>query len=69
MGDQLQAVFVDTGLLRKGEPQRVVTTFQEHLEVQLHPVQAVESFFDDLQGITDPEQKRVRIGNRFNPHF
>ncbi len=65
VGDQLHAVFVDTGMLRKGEAEQVVTTFQENIGVQLQAVNAVEDFLSDLKGVTDPEQKRNRIGARF----
>lgn len=65
VGGQLDAVFVNTGLLRSGEPEQVITTFKQNLKIKLHPIQAVESFFEDLAGITDPEEKRKRIGNRF----
>lgn len=65
VGDQLHAVFVDTGLLRKGEADQVISTFRDHIGVQLHPVHAVEEFLSDLKGVTDPEKKRALIGNRF----
>jgi GMP synthase (glutamine-hydrolysing) len=65
IGNQLDAVFVDTGLLRKDEREQVIYTFQESLSVQLHTVQAADLFFQDLKGITNPEQKRSKIGNRF----
>jgi GMP synthase (glutamine-hydrolysing) len=65
VGNQLDAIFVDNGLLRKDEPARVVTTFQKTLGVQLHPVNAIEQFMDALQGVTDPETKRRIIGERF----
>ena len=65
IGTQLDAVFVDTGLLRKDEPEQVVHTFRETLGVQLHSIPAKEHFFSDLKGITDPEEKRSLIGNRF----
>ena len=65
VGDQLDAVFVNNGLLRKGEPERVVTTFRENLGVRLHPVNAVEEFMDALSGVAEPESKRRIIGERF----
>ena len=65
IGDQLVAVFVDNGLLRKNEPEQVVETFQEHLGVQLYPVNAVEDFMEALAGVTEPEQKRKIIGEKF----
>jgi GMP synthase (glutamine-hydrolysing) len=65
VGDQLVAVFVDNGLLRKNEPEQVVETFREHLGVQLYPVNAVEDFMEALSGVTEPEQKRKIIGEKF----
>ncbi len=65
VGDQLVAVFVDNGLLRKGEAEQVVTTFRDSLGVQLQPVNAVEEFMDALAGVTEPEQKRRIIGEKF----
>ena len=65
VGDQLVAIFVDNGLLRKNEPEQVVETFREHLGVQLYPVNAVEDFMDALAGIMEPEQKRKIIGEKF----
>ncbi len=65
VGDQLDAVFVDNGLLRLGEAAQVVSTFRGNLGVRLHPVNAVEDFMDALYGITDPESKRRIIGERF----
>ncbi|MEA3351887.1 MAG: glutamine-hydrolyzing GMP synthase [Chloroflexota bacterium] len=65
VGDQLEAVFVDNGLLRKNEPQAVVTTFRDNLGVRLHPINAVETFMQALSGITEPETKRGIIGERF----
>ncbi|MCC7352217.1 MAG: glutamine-hydrolyzing GMP synthase [Anaerolineae bacterium] len=65
VGDQLTCVFVDTGLLRRGEPEQVVETFQRRQGMRLLAVNAAEEFLTDLSGITDPEEKRIRIGNRF----
>jgi len=65
IGDQLSAVFVDNGLLRKNEPEGVVSTFRESLGVQLFPVNAVEEFMEALSGITEPESKRRIIGEKF----
>ena len=65
VGDQLEAVFVDNGLLRAGEAEQVSAAFQENLQVRLHPVRAVEKFFEILQGVTDPEIKRQKIGELF----
>src|ERR687886_502167 len=58
VGDQLTCIFVDNGLLREGEPERVVETFQRHLGMQLVHVDAADSFLGRLAGVTDPEEKR-----------
>ncbi len=65
VGNQLDAVFVDTGLLRKNEVQGVQTALQENFQINLKTVPAANLFFKDLKGIIDPEEKRSRIGNRF----
>lgn len=65
IGDRLTCVFVDHGLLRKGEAGQVVETFQQHQGMRLIAVDAKEEFLSDLQGVTDPEIKRKRIGARF----
>jgi len=65
IGDRLACVFVDHGLLRKGEAEQVVHTFQQHQGMHLVAVDAKEEFLSDLDGITDPEVKRKRIGTRF----
>ncbi len=65
IGDQLDAIFVDNGLLRKGEPERVATTFEKNLGVRLHPINAIEQFMDALAGVTEPERKRRIIGEKF----
>jgi GMP synthase (glutamine-hydrolysing) len=65
IGDQLTCVFVDTGLLREGEPEQVEETFGRHFRVPLVHVKAADRFLGRLQGVTDPEQKRRRIGEEF----
>jgi len=65
VGDQLTCIFVNTGLLRRGEPEQVVHTFREGLGMRLVPVDATEDFLSALSGVTDPEQKRLVIGERF----
>jgi GMP synthase (glutamine-hydrolysing) len=64
IGERLIPVFVDTGLMRKGEPERVVTVF-ERLGLRLHVVEAREKFLERLKGVVDPEQKRGIIGETF----
>lgn len=65
IGDQLTCIFVDTGMLRAGEPEEVVTTFQDTICAQLYAINASEVFLEALQGITDPETKRRIIGKKF----
>lgn len=65
VGDQLSAVFVDHGMLRQGEAAQVVEVFQQNLGVRLTAVNAIEEFMQALQGVTDPEQKRRIIGEKF----
>jgi GMP synthase (glutamine-hydrolysing) len=65
VGDQLTCVFVDHGLLRKGEAEQVVEMFDGAFHVPLVHVQAQDRFLDKLAGITDPEQKRKIIGTEF----
>ena len=65
IGDRLACVFVDHGLLRLGEPEQVVATFQTHQGMHLVAVDAKEEFLSDLAGVDDPEQKRKLIGTRF----
>lgn len=65
IGDQLTCVFVDHGFLRKGEAEQVVRTFRDHFHVPLMHVDAQERFLRRLSGVTDPEQKRRRIGEEF----
>lgn len=65
VGNQLVAVFVDHGLLRKGEASQVVQVFRESLGVELVAVDAVMEFMRALAGISDPEEKRRVIGERF----
>jgi GMP synthase (glutamine-hydrolysing) len=65
VGDQQVAVFVDTGLLRKGEPEQVVKTFRGQMGAKLVAVDAGAEFYAALKGVTDPEQKRRIIGEKF----
>ncbi len=65
VGDQLTCVFVDHGLLRKDEAAQVVETFRGHFHVPLVHVDAEERFLARLEGVTDPEEKRKRIGEEF----
>ncbi|MGO9963231.1 MAG: glutamine-hydrolyzing GMP synthase [Acidimicrobiales bacterium] len=65
VGDQLTAVFVDTGLMREGEGEQVEKTFLDQFAVDLVHVKAEERFFQALAGLTDPEDKRKAIGQLF----
>src|SRR4051812_31510069 len=65
VGDQLTCVFVDHGLLRKGEAEQVIETFDGHFHVPLVHVRAQERFLRRLAGVTDPELKRKIIGEEF----
>src|SRR3989441_7482618 len=65
IGDQLTCVFVDNGLLRKGEAQSVDHTFRDAFKINLIHVTASSRFLDVLRGVTDPEIKRKRIGAEF----
>jgi GMP synthase (glutamine-hydrolysing) len=65
IGDQLVCVFVDHGLLRKGEAEQVEETFRRTFNMNLIHVKAEDRFIDALAGITDPEQKRTIIGESF----
>ena len=65
IGDRLTCVFVDHGLLRKGEAEQVVDMFGGHFHVPLVHVQAQERFLARLASVVDPEEKRKRIGEEF----
>ncbi|HSI23275.1 MAG TPA: glutamine-hydrolyzing GMP synthase [Methylophilaceae bacterium] len=65
IGDQLTCVFVDNGLLRLDEAEQVMKTFANNLGVKVIHVDASEKFLGDLQGVTDPEEKRKIIGREF----
>ncbi len=65
VGDQLTCIFVDNGLLRKKERELVETTFRDHFSIDLRVIDAADQFLGDLRGVTDPQEKRRRIGHRF----
>jgi GMP synthase (glutamine-hydrolysing) len=62
IGDQLVPIYVDTGLMRKGETERIQSLFAD---ANLRVVDAADEFFEALAGITDPEEKRKAIGAKF----
>ncbi|MGH7438155.1 MAG: glutamine-hydrolyzing GMP synthase, partial [Polyangiaceae bacterium] len=65
LGDRLTCIFVDNGLLRRGEAEQVVSTFREAYRLNLVAVQAAGPFLKALEGVTDPEKKRKAIGRVF----
>ncbi len=65
VGDQLTAIFVDHGLLRAGEADQVEETFRSHFVLDFIHVKAEDRFLEQLEGVTDPEQKRRIIGETF----
>ena len=65
VGDQLTCIFVNNGLLRREEPERVRDVFERSVGLKLVYVDATERFLTTLGGITDPEEKRKRIGAEF----
>jgi len=65
IGDQLTCVFVDTGLLRKGEAEQVEDTFRRQFKIDLVHVKAADRFLGALAGIEEPEAKRKIIGETF----
>jgi len=67
IGDQLTPVYVDTGLMRKGETDQIRKTFSYMSSLRV--VEAEERFFDALEGVTDPEEKRHVIGEQFIREF
>lgn len=65
IGDQLLCIFVDNGLLRKGEFEEVLKTYRDKLDLPVKGVDASDLFLDKLEGVSDPEEKRKIIGNTF----
>jgi GMP synthase (glutamine-hydrolysing) len=65
IGDQLVCVFVDNGLLRRAEAERVVEVMSKQRHINLLHVDATDRFLAALAGVTDPEEKRRRIGRTF----
>lgn len=65
IGDQLNCIFVDTGLLRGGEGQQVQDMFRNAFNIPLHYVDASDTFLSRLEGVSEPEQKRKIIGSTF----
>jgi GMP synthase (glutamine-hydrolysing) len=65
IGAQLSCIFVDNGLLRRGEREQVRHEFSEHFRTDLHVVDARDRFLSALAGVTDPQEKRKAIGRVF----
>ena len=65
IGDRLQCIFVNNGLLRKKEASQVVNLFRHHFKIPLMVLNAENSFLKKLEGAVDPEDKRKRIGKEF----
>lgn len=65
IGDQLTCMFIDHGLLRKGEAESVMETFSEGFHMKVIKIDAKDRFLGKLKGVSDPEQKRKIIGNEF----
>jgi len=65
IGDRLTCVFVDHGLMRKNEGEQVILAFRDHFKVPLVAVDAADRFLARLKGVSDPEEKRKRIGAEF----
>ncbi len=62
---KLKCIFVDNGLLRRGEAQKVIKVFRDHFKIELIFVDAKKRFLNKLKGVVDPEEKRKIIGHEF----
>ncbi|MGN6505484.1 MAG: glutamine-hydrolyzing GMP synthase [Tepidisphaeraceae bacterium] len=69
IGDQLTCIFVDNGLLRKNERSVVETMFRDHFHIDLRVSDSSREFLSALEGVTDPQQKRIIIGKEFIDSF
>ncbi|MCL0101523.1 glutamine-hydrolyzing GMP synthase [Dehalococcoidia bacterium] len=65
IGSQLTCIFVDNGLLRREEPERIINVFQQNMRMDLRHVSAEERFLGELHSVIEPEEKRKRIGAEF----
>lgn len=65
IGDRLTCMFIDQGFMRKNEPERLVKLFQEQFHIPVVHVKARDRFLVKIAGVTDPEEKRKRIGHEF----
>jgi len=65
IGNKLTCIFINNGLLRRDEPERVLNTFKRNLKMDVVYIDAAGRFLERLEGVTDPEQKRHLVGNEF----
>jgi GMP synthase (glutamine-hydrolysing) len=65
IGDRLTCMFIDQGFMRKHEPERLLKLFQEQFHIPVEYIDASDRFITQVKGITDPEEKRKRIGHEF----
>ncbi|MFB6277297.1 MAG: glutamine-hydrolyzing GMP synthase [Halothece sp.] len=65
IGDQLVCMFIDQGFMRKEEPERLIEIFKDRFHIPVEYVDARDRFLAQLEGVTDPEEKRRRIGHEF----
>ena len=65
IGNNLTCIFINNGLLRRDEPERVLSTFKRNLKMDVVYIDATDRFLDRLKGVSDPERKRHLVGNEF----
>jgi GMP synthase (glutamine-hydrolysing) len=65
IGNKLTCIFINNGLLRRDEPERVLNTFKRNLKMDIVYIDASDRFLERLKGVSDPEQKRHLVGNEF----
>jgi GMP synthase (glutamine-hydrolysing) len=65
IGNKLTCIFINNGLLRRDEPERVLSTFKRNLKMDVVYIDATDRFLERLKGVSDPEKKRQLIGNEF----
>lgn len=65
IGDQLTAIYIDSGLMREGETDNLKEVFEKNYQMKIKIVHAKDEFLNNLKGVTDPEQKRKVIGKTF----
>jgi GMP synthase (glutamine-hydrolysing) len=65
VGNKLTCIFINNGLLRRDEPERVLSTFKRNLKMDIVYIDATDRFLEQLKGVRDPEKKRQLVGNEF----